>query len=296
MAEREHVLVIHGVNTRDEQTFIDKVSALNAAVGSRWLFTPVFWGDLAPRTPDVHALCPPVEGPRNYQDLLASHALSDAFYTTWAAGMSWYDAANAEAIRRKGAEETARLFTQYLHGTLQPLRAAITNWFSLFVCDVLAYHTPERRRRIHDRVLEVVARLPDGLGTRPDRPVSVVSHSLAGLIVLDLCRTEPPALWVKSLVTLGTQVSFFAAAGLLGGSAEPPVPGVPIRLPATIRDWTNAYCPFDPLAFPVATGFELADGRAPKDEPVWNTGIPMDPHGSYWADAQTHDVIRGGLG
>lgn len=60
----EPVLVVHGVNTRDEPGFRSEVSDLNRRAGPGWHFLPVYWGDLAAETAGLGDTIPGWIAPR----------------------------------------------------------------------------------------------------------------------------------------------------------------------------------------------------------------------------------------
>jgi hypothetical protein len=43
---RRPVLVIHGIGTRDRQSYLDDVATLNGALGDDVRLVPVYWGDM----------------------------------------------------------------------------------------------------------------------------------------------------------------------------------------------------------------------------------------------------------
>ncbi len=119
------------------------------------------------------------------------------------------------------------------------------------------------------------------LGTSKEHPIDVLAHSLGGVVAIDMA-TATQLLWVRRLVTFGSQPSFFHACDPRGGVLEP-YSGVPVKLPPSVGSWTNLWEPLDPLAFAAARVFELYNGSAPIDVEVphlASSGIWT--HSDYW--------------
>jgi hypothetical protein len=106
-----------------------------------------------------------------------------------------------------------------------------------FFGDVLVYQ--RRRKEIHERVWASVDDVDPGLG-RPDHPVRVIGHSLGGVIAVDIATAEQP-LWVRSLVTFGSQSPFFHVCDPRGGQLIPFREGHLVQLPASLGGWTNLW-------------------------------------------------------
>ena len=56
--EPRPVLVIHGIGTRDKQTYLDDVAGLNAALGQGVRLIPVYWGDMGAPTQPLDTILP----------------------------------------------------------------------------------------------------------------------------------------------------------------------------------------------------------------------------------------------
>lgn len=115
---------------------------------------------------------------------------------------------------------------------------AVTRFFG----DVLVYQ--RRRAEIRQRVREVIDTVDPALGRSPDRAVCVVGHSLGGVIAVDVATADDP-LWVRSLVTFGSQSPFFHVIDPRGGQLLPFEEGHPVRLPTSVGHWTNLWEPMD---------------------------------------------------
>lgn len=160
-----------------------------------------------------------------------------------------------------------------------------------FLGDTLVYQRD--RSRIHDRVRAVVAEHGAGLGQDPRRPVQIIGHSFGGVIAVDLAVDENP-MWIHSLVTIGAQASLFHVT-------DPRSPRLsafraddgPVRLPPSLRRWTNLWEPMDVLAFVAARVFALADGSAPSDVPVAHRASHgLWTHSAYWDTTELLDVMN----
>ncbi len=173
-------------------------------------------------------------------------------------------------------------------------RAFFTRRVLPIVGDILAYQGAHGRRRIQRRVREA---LPEGWGTE-ERPISVIAHSLGGVIVFDMAVCEEPPLWIRHLFTLGGQASFFHLQDPRAGIAEA-APGRPVVVPRTIGRWTNFRDRHDWLAFEMGRVFCLHDG-APVAEVEVKSGITaldgfFRSHVAYWENETVLAEIRRGL-
>ncbi|SET47219.1 hypothetical protein [Geodermatophilus poikilotrophus] len=159
------------------------------------------------------------------------------------------------------------------------MRSSAAPGVARFLGDVLVYQ--RHRAAIHARVRETVEKHGSGLGSR-DRPVRVLGHSLGGVITLDLATGHNP-LWVSSLLTFGSQFSFFHAVDPRGGLISPLTDGLPAILPPSVAAWTNLWEPLDLLAFCAAPVFRLHDGSTPRDVRVPHlASAGLWTHSAYW--------------
>jgi hypothetical protein len=161
---------------------------------------------------------------------------------------------------------------------IQSLRRTWSKGTVDFLGDVLVYQ--RRQALIQQRIFTALQVFPK-YGT-PENPVYVLAHSLGGVIAVDAATRALDPLWIRGLVTLGSQSSFFQAIDPRAPLA-PYMPDCPVVLPPTIDRWTNLWEPLDPLAFIAANVFQLASGKAPLDVAVEHFvtyGIYV--HGIYW--------------
>ena len=172
--------------------------------------------------------------------------------------------------------------------------------------DVFVYEA--RRAAIQARFTEVLDRDAEGWGTRRT-PISVVGHSLGGIIAFDAAVATVPPTFIKRFITFGSQS---AALHILDprtqlGRDGRPRPGVPsisrfepperVRLPVTIGSWTNVWEEMDPLALRADGVFALADGSRPMERMLAHRrGVTWaDAHGSYWTDPTFHALVAEAL-
>lgn len=169
------------------------------------------------------------------------------------------------------------------------LRTSMLPAITQYIGDVLVYQ--RHRERIHDRVRQVVADVDPRLGRSPERPVDVLAHSLGGVIAVDMATGTDP-LWIRTLVTFGSQSPFFHVCDPRGGALAPFEGGSLVRLPRSIGGWINLWEPLDALAFIAARVFELHDGSAPDDRAVRHLASSgLWSHSAYWALESVADVI-----
>jgi hypothetical protein len=106
------------------------------------------------------------------------------------------------------------------------------------------------RAAIQSRIWDAITTHAQGYGT-PDRPISVLAHSLGGVITFDAAIDAQRPLWIKTLVTFGSQPAFFHVLDPRQELSRY-VRNSPVKLPATIGSWVNLWEAMDFLAF--ATG------------------------------------------
>ncbi|MFJ4534362.1 hypothetical protein ACIP39_00055 [Streptomyces tibetensis] len=150
-------------------------------------------------------------------------------------------------------------------------RGAFTDSASLVAGDILLY------QRDGDAMRRFVADHISAL----EPPVTVVAHSLGGIMCVDLLATT--SLPGVRLVTVGTAAPLFweldALRGLRAGAPLPP--GFP--------EWTNVYDQRDFLAYVAAPVF----GDRVRDVRVDN-GLPFPRcHSAYWFNSRCRDTMLG---
>lgn len=156
------------------------------------------------------------------------------------------------------------------------------------VGDIIVYQ--RHREKICDRVWSVIDAVDPGLGRSEERPVDVLAHSLGGVIAVDMAISDEP-LWIRRLVTFGSQPSFFHVCDPRG--ALEPYTGTHVQLPRSITAWTNLWEPLDPLAFVAARVFRLHDGSLPTDKTVAHLASSgLWTHSDYWGLVDVAHTIR----
>jgi hypothetical protein len=167
---------------------------------------------------------------------------------------------------------------------------AVTRFFG----DVLVYQ--RRRAEIRQLVREVIDTVDPALGRSPDRAVCVVGHSLGGVIAVDVATTDDP-LWIRSLVTFGSQSPLFHVVDPRGGQLAPFEEGHLVRLPTSLGRWTNLWEPMDLLAFVAARVFRMHDDSAPVDVPVPHLlSSGLWTHSAYWQLPQLVSAVEEAFG
>lgn len=160
------------------------------------------------------------------------------------------------------------------------LRSSMLPEVTQCVGDVLVYQ--RHQDVIQARVWETLANVAPELGSHPERPVDIVAHSLGGVIAVDMATAARP-LWIRRLVTFGSQSPFFHVCDPRGGRLKPFDGAGLVQLPPSLGAWTNLWEPLDVLAFIAAKVFQLNDGAAPDDRAVphlISSGIWS--HSAYW--------------
>jgi hypothetical protein len=179
----------------------------------------------------------------------------------------------------------------------QFLRTELAPGIGRFLGDILVYQ--RRHHDIHRRLWEVVDREAPGWGT-VQRPIAVVAHSLGGVVSFDAAiGVASRQLWLRHLVTFGSQSAFFHVLDPRGGKLLAYQPGTPVELPPSIAGWTNLWEPLDPLAFLAGKVFLLHPalaGRAPTDIEVPHRGSAgLWAHSVYWKEPDLVGAIRDAL-
>ncbi len=186
-------------------------------------------------------------------------------------------------------------------GLSQWVRGALAEPIALTLGDIVAYH--QRRHEIHKRLFEVLDLHAAGWGTR-EQPITVVAHSLGGLVTLDAALGSDAVqqdgqarmLHIKRWVTFGSQPAFFHVLAPRNGIA-PYRTGEPSRLPPSIGAWTNLWHPLDVLSFSATPVFTMSDGSVPRDQRVDTAASAIAQakgwlHSIYWNCRQLPEAIR----
>lgn len=170
------------------------------------------------------------------------------------------------------------------------LRTELGPHIGEFLGDVIVYHA--HRPAIQNRVREALAVHAPEHGT-PDRPISVLGHSLGGVIAFDLAVGADSPLWIDHLVTFGSQSPLLHVVDPREPVVAPFVHPTPSKLPTTIKRWTNLWEPRDPLAFIAAKVFVLASEQPPTDRAVASLASSgLWTHSSYWALPELAEVVH----
>ncbi|MGW1288011.1 hypothetical protein ACWD4N_31060 [Streptomyces sp. NPDC002586] len=173
------------------------------------------------------------------------------------------------------------------------LRSRIGPGTTRFIGDVLVYQ--RHQAAIQTRVRETIAAVDPAIGQSPDRPARIVAHSLGGVIAVDMATSEQP-LWTDTLLTFGSQSALFHVCDPRGGRLDPYDGAKPVRLPASLRRWTNLWEPMDVLAFAASRLYLLHDGSAPVDVSIphlASTGLWT--HSTYWDHPEVAAAISAGM-
>jgi alpha-beta hydrolase superfamily lysophospholipase len=166
------------------------------------------------------------------------------------------------------------------------MRTSFLPGFARAFGDILVYQRD--RDAIQECVRDAIATIDPGLGRSAERPIDVIGHSLGGVIAVDIATSDDP-LWIRRLVTFGSQSSFFHVCDPRGGLIKP-YGGEPVVLPESIGAWTNLWEPLDPLAFVAAPIFRLHNGGKVQDVQIAHLASSgLWTHSVYW---KLDDVVR----
>ena len=271
----EPVVVIHGIAIRNPAKFLRSAEALGGVLGERYDLIPVFWGDLGASAEHMDKVIARYPHRSGGMRSMVADKLAASVASGLGRSMSWVSRkrGDAEGAARIGAqtgklrEDLRGRVRGYVNDKFQDMRFGLTTALLPFLADVIAYQSHERRPRIHQRVREVIDQeLGPKFGT-PERPVTVIAHSLGGVISFDMATAERDPLHIDRFITLGSQPAFFHLLDPRS-SRVAPFEGEPVTLPGTIHRWTNIWDEYDMLAFGVADLFRLHDGGVPIDRPV----------------------------
>jgi hypothetical protein len=180
----------------------------------------------------------------------------------------------------------AGVFNQYLRERLSP-------GIGYFLGDVFVYQ--RHREQIRETLTTALAEHAPGLGADPKTSVSLIAHSLGGVVSFDAAVSDSRPLWIKNFITFGSQSPFFHVLDRRSNTLAA-YAGAPVVLPPTIQQWTNLWEPMDPLAFVASKIFIMAGGRSPSDVEVQHTSdAGLWTHSAYWTNAKVADQIRSAL-
>lgn len=277
------MLVVHGIGTRDQQSYLGEVAGLGNALGERVRLVPVYWGDMGAPTQPLDTILPYLawttregragrESPAEVSTAVANRDLGGLIDTISA---GW---------RRRSLDSRRRI----LGSIFSLVRTQYQRASGEFTGDLILYQ--RHQAALHARVWETVMEHAPGYGMA-DRPIDVISHSLGGTILFDMAVAGYPTLHIREFLTCASQISYFHVIGCSPPRLDPTATGAPATLPATIGHWSNFYVPLDPWAFLAAPMFTLGDGSRPVDVEVYagERGDRVLTHAAsyYW----THPVF-----
>ncbi|MGH9342188.1 MAG: hypothetical protein ACRD19_00270 [Terriglobia bacterium] len=182
---------------------------------------------------------------------------------------------------------------QVLGDVNQTLRGAWAERIGYFLGDILAYQ--RNQAAIQERLSKAVSEHADGWGME-GKPISVIAHSLGGVIAFDAATRSMAPLWIDGLVTFGSQPAFFE---ILDPRESLPRyrTGNPISLPKTIGRWTNLWEPLDVLAFAAGKVFRLHSGLSPTDlQTAHDLSYGLATHSTYWGSPELVAAIQQTVG
>ena len=226
-------MVIHGVSTRSEEQFGKQVDALQKHVGPKIRLFPIFWGDLGVNIDQLAPLLP-VPAIRSSSptawllggvwNLIAGYGVGSAITCADFVKYIGYAAAGddkkAEQISAKMERETKDVVGKgydWYWELFHFFRVPITKQLANFVGDVIVYQDEHHREQIHARILDKLSvinsaareyGLRGNYGTAAN-PISIIAHSLGGVIAFDLAARRDCKIWVDHFFTMGSQPSFF---------------------------------------------------------------------------------------
>lgn len=182
---------------------------------------------------------------------------------------------------------------QVLGDVNQALRAAWSEPIGCFLGDILAYQ--RKQREIHERLFAVIADQAPGYGNEKN-PISVIAHSLGGVLAFDATIRGTDPLWIDGFVTFGSQASFFEVLDPRDTLPRYMIDN-PITLPKTVARWTNLWEPLDVLAFAAGRVFRLHSGLKPTDLRIpHDVSYGLATHGSYWRSTELVAAVHQTIG
>lgn len=123
--------------------------------------------------------------------------------------------------------------------------------------------------------------------------VSVVGHSLGGVLLFDLLSSDNAPSNVSRLITVGSQSAYFGACDALK-TLRLDTSTNKIALPDHFPDWLNIFDTTDFLSFCAERSFSPA-GRSVTDRQVTSKVPFPDSHGAYWRNSEVYKAIAGFL-
>ncbi len=271
----EPVLVIHGIAIRNPAKFLKSVDALGGALGDGYELIPVFWGDLGAQGVHLDKVIARYPGRSGGMRSMMADSLAGSVASGLGRTMSWVSRKRGEhdsaaQIREQAGQLRADLKGRvrgYVNDKFQDMRGALTSAMLPFMADVIAYQSQGQRAVVHGRVREVINKeLGAEFGTSA-KPLTVIAHSLGGVIGFDMATAERDPLHIDRFITLGSQPAFFHLLDPRSGNV-PVFEGEPVTLGPNLGRWTNIWDEYDVLAFGVSEVFRLHDGSMPTDRPV----------------------------
>lgn len=304
----EPVLVIHGIAIRNPAKFLKSVDALGGELGDGYELVPVFWGDLGAEGVDLNKVIARYPNRSGGMRGMVADSVAASVASGLGRTMSWVSRKRGEdAAAARIGEQAGQLRADlkgrvrgYVNDKFQDMRGALTSAVLPFLADVIAYQSQGRRAVVHGRVREVIDKeLGVEYGTAA-KPLTVIAHSLGGVIGFDMATAERDPLHIDRFITLGSQPAFFHLLDPRSGNV-PAFQGEPVTLGPTLRRWTNIWDEFDVLAFGVSEVFRLHDGSAPIDRPVrcYRDAVRgaalMQSHLGYFTRRASLEAIREAL-
>jgi hypothetical protein len=181
----------------------------------------------------------------------------------------------------------------------QLVRGGLLPFFAAGIGDAVVYqrHVEEVQARLQEQLAKA-RKVNKDYGT-PALPIDVVAHSLGGLIAFDAAVSPAlqPNLYIRNLITFGTQVSAFEVFDHAGRGLPAYVPStqetrsMPVELPNTIASWTNLWEPMDPLAFRMSDIFNLARGEIKEVFVPHLVSAGLWTHSAYWTSEELGRAI-----
>jgi hypothetical protein len=197
----------------------------------------------------------------------------------------------SEAITRAIDRSVGRVLGAVGGKVNQFLRTEVISGTTEFLGDVFVYQ--RHRAAIQQRLFDALAK--NGLKATQDHPITVMAHSLGGIVSLDAALRPTDPLWIKTFITFGSQPAFFQVMDTREG-LSPYTADRPAKLPATIGRWINFWEPMDLLAFLQGGVFELNSGTRPTDTPVQHLASSgLWTHSSYWTLPRFAELARQAL-
>jgi hypothetical protein len=175
----------------------------------------------------------------------------------------------------------------------QNLRRFVGIQFVNFFGDIFAYQG--EREKFHQRLHQAIDSHAPGWG-QENRPISILAHSLGGVLSFDSALIGESPLWIDNFITFGSQSSFFHVVDPRK-NLPTYAPQQPVVLPNRIRKWYNLWEPLDFLAFNAERIFRLSGGETPKDIPVFSPASRIlrekgITHGVYWESDELLEVLQ----